>query len=171
MYINELMTATSTHYLMLNLHWKAPGLHYAVLALCILALQRQKHKCYNIISIGRVKMFAFLLTQAKIMCRQICSCPVMLVTRKSHYFFFKINEFVVNLLVIEVSTLNLAHIIRMRKYVFSEILVAMVTIFLTFTMFLSYKIGNAYKVQKFHDLAIHTVTCNTSNERGRLRDE
>ena len=57
------------------------------------------------------------------------SCPVMLFTRKSHYFFLKINEFVVNLLVIEVSTLNLAHIIRMRKYVFSEILVAMVTVF------------------------------------------
>ena len=94
----------------------------------------------------------------------------MLDIRKVQYFLFQNNEFVVNVLVVEVSTLDLAHVIRMGKYVLSEISVAMVTIFLTFTMFLSYKICNAYKVQKFHDLAIHTVTCSKSNEN-QMKEE
>ena len=76
------------------------------------------------------------------------------------------------LLVINVSPRNLARVITIESYIFSEILVAMFkTVFTKFTMFLSYNSDDAYKVQKSHGLAIHTVAHNTPNERGRATDE
>ena len=53
------------------------------------------------------------------------------------------NEFVA-LIVIEASCLNLAHFTGMGIYLFSDILVAMVTVFLTFSMLLSYKNYNLH---------------------------
>ena len=63
------------------------------------------------------------------------------------------------------STQQSAHITRMASGVIYKNMVVMVTIFWIYLMFHSYKGDNVYKMQKFHDLTIHTATCNISRRR------
>ena len=79
------------------------------------------------------------------------------------------NDFNITLFVLKPTTSNSIHITRMASLVICQILVAMVTIFWK-SKLLSYKGDDAYKMQKSYAKAIHTATCDLSNERGRSRD-